>query len=162
MIFPGFLVNFQVFFSLLPPATKLGQCYIFTGICHFVNRGVLSQHALQVVSQHALQQVSRGGSAPGGGVPAPGVGGDGCLLWGGACSRGVGACSGGCGLLLWPSGLVAFWLKAAFWYGLLGGQKAITRPPHQKAITEGGAWWRPPRTATAAGGMHPTGMHSCS
>ena len=24
-----------------------------------------------------------------------------------------------------------------------------------------GAWWRPPRTATAAGGTHPTGMHSC-
>ena len=23
------------------------------------------------------------------------------------------------------------------------------------------AWWRPPGTATAAGGMHPTGMHSC-
>ena len=21
--------------------------------------------------------------------------------------------------------------------------------------------WRPPRTATAAGGTHPTGMHSC-
>ena len=25
----------------------------------------------------------------------------------------------------------------------------------------GGAWFRPPRTATAAGGMHPTRMHSC-
>ena len=25
----------------------------------------------------------------------------------------------------------------------------------------GGAWWRPPRTATAAGSTHPTGMHSC-
>ena len=25
----------------------------------------------------------------------------------------------------------------------------------------GGAWWRPPGTATAAGGTHPTGMHSC-
>ena len=25
----------------------------------------------------------------------------------------------------------------------------------------GGAWWSPPRTATAAGGTHPTGMHSC-
>ena len=23
----------------------------------------------------------------------------------------------------------------------------------------GGAWWRPPLTATAAGGTHPTGMH---
>ena len=25
----------------------------------------------------------------------------------------------------------------------------------------GGAWWRPPRTVTAAGGTHPTAMHSC-
>ena len=25
----------------------------------------------------------------------------------------------------------------------------------------GDTWWRPPRTATAAGGTHPTGMHSC-
>ena len=25
----------------------------------------------------------------------------------------------------------------------------------------GGAWWRPPGTATPAGGTHPTGMHSC-
>ena len=25
----------------------------------------------------------------------------------------------------------------------------------------GGSWWRPPGTGTAAGGMHPTGMHSC-
>ena len=36
--------------------------------------------------------------------------------------------------------------------------------------SQGGAWWRspqevpggdPPKKATAAGGMHPTGMHSC-
>ena len=26
----------------------------------------------------------------------------------------------------------------------------------------GDAWWRPPGTATAAGGTHPTGMHSRS
>ena len=38
--------------DLLPPATKLGQGYIFTGICDSVHRGV--------VSQHTLQQVSRG------------------------------------------------------------------------------------------------------
>ena len=31
----------------------------------------------------------------------------------------------------------------------------------REAATKGGAWWRPPRTATAAGGTHPTGMHSC-
>ena len=44
----------------LPPATKLGQGYVFTRVCDSVHRGVVSQHALQVVSQHALQQVSWG------------------------------------------------------------------------------------------------------
>ena len=43
--------------------------------------------------------------------------------------------SGGC---LLPGGL------------LLGG-----------SAPKGGVWWRPPRTATAVGGTHPTGMHSC-
>ena len=104
---------------------------------------MLSQHALQVVSQHASQQVSGGVSAPGGfalGVSAPGgsaVGG--MSAPGGVCSQGVCVCSQGmclfqgvsapggcmvwgCGLLLWPSGLVpsglvAFWLKVAFWFG---------------------------------------------
>ena len=60
-----------------------------------------------------------------------------------------------CDLLLWPSGLVAFRLKAAFWlkvvfcYGLLvwwpSGSPddhtrrlpSIRRPPNQKGITEG-------------------------
>ena len=28
-------------------------------------------------------------------------------------------------------------------------------------ICSGGAWWTHPPTATAAGSMHPTGMHSC-
>ena len=80
-----------------------------------------------------------------GGIPA-------CLaagLWG-VCSWGVSVpgsvCSGGvcswgsapggsapegwpsvmafcCGLLLCPSGLVAFWLKVAFWYGVLGARR---------------------------------------
>ena len=43
--------------TLLPPATKLGQGYVFTHVCDSVHRGVLFQHALQVVSQHPLQQV---------------------------------------------------------------------------------------------------------
>ena len=82
----------------LPPATKLGQGYIFTGVCDSVHRegGACSQ----------------GGSAPRGSAPGvvPGRGG-----------------------ILLPGGLL-----------------------------RGGAWWRPPQTATAAGGTHPTGMHSCS
>ena len=45
----------------LPPATKLGQGYVFTRVCDSVHGGgvVVSQHALQVVSQHALQVVSQ-------------------------------------------------------------------------------------------------------
>ena len=103
--------------------------------------GVLSQHALQVVSKHALQQVSRGGSAPGG-----------SLLQGG-------------GLLLCPS-VMAFWFGGLLIEGGLliwslgGPEDHNRRPPHQKATI---AWWKPspPGTATAAGGTHPTGMHSC-
>ena len=31
-----------------------------------------------------------------------------------------------------------------------------------RGLVPGGcAWWRPPGTATAADGTHPTGMHSC-
>ena len=66
----------------LPPATKLGQGYIFTGVCDSVHRGGGC--------------LVRGVSGPGGGV------------WSG---------------------------------GVPGGD--------------------PPGTATAAGGTHPTGMHSC-
>ena len=28
-------------------------------------------------------------------------------------------------------------------------------------LPSGGGWWRPPGTAAAASGTHPTGMHSC-
>ena len=48
---------------------SLGQGNIFTPVCHSVHRGVLSQHALQVVSPHALQ----GSAIPtciAGGIPA--------------------------------------------------------------------------------------------
>ena len=86
----------------LPPATKFGQGYIFTGVCHSAKGGV---------------------SAPGG-----------CLLPGrGVCSRGV---------CLLPGGVSAPRGGACSW-GVPGGD-----PP-------------PPGTATAAGGTHPTGMHSC-
>ena len=81
----------------LPSATKLGQGYIFTDVCHSVNRGVLPP----------------GGACSGG-----------CLFWGGACSLGG-------------------WVPVPW------------------GFCSGGTWWRPPRTATAAGGTHPTGKHSC-
>ena len=80
-----------------------------------------------------------GGGVPAlGGVPAP---------RGGVWSQGVPG-PGGC--LLWggclrPGGCL-----------LLGDLL-------QGDLLPGGAWWRPPTpgTATAAGGAHPTGMHSC-
>ena len=137
---------------------------LFTGECH------PSMHCRWYPSM----PYSRGVPGPRGGGLVPGGG------WG-VCSRGVPG-PRGCGLLLWPSvvafcygllvwwpsGLVAFWLKAASWYGLLGAEGHNRRPPHhkapyQKAITEGGVPGgdNPPGMATAAGGTHPTGMHSC-
>ena len=75
----------------LSPATKLGQGYIFTGMCDSVHRG--------------------------------------CLVPGGVCSRGECLVPGGC---LAPEG-----------------------------VPGPGTGGDPPETATAAGGTHPTGMHSC-
>ena len=71
--------NVLSFFFLLPPATKLGQGYVFTCVCDSVilgGEGVVSQHALQVVSQHALlvsshTQGEAEGVWPGGGSPGP-------------------------------------------------------------------------------------------
>ena len=42
------------------------------------------------------------------------------------------------------------------------GVSASGGPGPGGGMVRGGAWWRPPRTATAAGGTHPTGMYSCS
>ena len=95
-----FALQTSHFVIYLPPATKLGQGYIFTGVCHSVNMGGVC---------------SWGVSAPGGGVCSQGVSAPGGVsALGGVCSR--------------------------------GGQ------------VPGGD---PPGTATAAGGTHPTGMHSC-
>ena len=150
----------QVQKRLLPPAKKLGQGYIFTGVCHSVNRGgVLSQHALQVVSQHALQQVSGGSAHRGRGVPALGglllgglLPGGGCLLLGGCLLPGGllwgGLLWGGwpsvmafcCGLLLCPS-VMAFWFHGLLIEGGLlvwssgDAEGHNRRPPHQKTTT---------------------------
>ena len=114
--------------QLLPPATKLGQGYIFTGVCHSVN----------------------------GGVPGPG----GYLVPGGVCSwRGLlpgGAWSQGG--LLWgvpgPGGLLpGGLLQGGAWSWGVPGPWGVSAP--------GGCLVETPRMATAAGGTHPTGMHSC-
>ena len=92
------IYNFMKFviLSFLPPATKLGQGYIFTGVYDSVH-------------------------GSGWGVSAPGVPARGGYLLGGAC---------------------------------LGGARGLPGPG-------GGAVGDPPGMATAAGGKHPTGMHSC-
>ena len=48
----------------------------------------------------------------------------------------------------------------------VGGGRLVPAPGRGAWLGEGGlgpggAWSRHPRTATAAGGTHPTGMHSC-
>ena len=119
---------------LLQPANEVWCKVIFLHL--FV---ILFTGGWGVVSQHAFQQ---GGSAPRG-LPGPGgllLGG--CLVWGvwsgGSASGGClvwGVCSRGC---------------------LVGGVPGLG-----EVCFFGGAWWRPPRTATAVGGTHPTGMLSC-
>ena len=129
---------------------KLGQGYIFTGICDSVRGGgvVVSTHPLQVVSQHALQQVSReavsqhalqvsrphpGGKLRGiwpGGYPGPHPRGK---------LRGI-----------WPGGSPCPHPRGklrGIWLG--GGSPG----PHLGRSA--------PREATPAGSTHPTGMHSC-
>ena len=65
-----------------------------------------------------------------------------CLVSGGAWSRGEVPGPGACG----PGGVPG-----------PGGMPGLGG-----CLILGGAWWRPPPgTATAAGGTHPTGMHSC-
>ena len=137
---------------------------VFTGVCLSMggcyasmpcSRGVLSQHALQVVSQHALQQ---GGAIPAciaGGIPA-------CLTAGGSPL-------GGCLVL---GGLVDTPLQAHTNWGKLRGIRSRSTPkgqiqggsdpgPHPRGKFRGIRTRPPPRTTTAVGGTHPAGMHSC-
>ena len=118
------------------PQQSWGKVIFSQASVILLTRGVLSQHALQVVSQYALQHLSVGVPGPGG-VCSWGR----CLLLGGCLVLGesaLGGCLvlwglllGWCGLLLWPSSLL-------FEGGLLvwpfGGPEGHNRrPPHQKA-----------------------------
>ena len=47
-------------FTFLPPATKLGQGYVFTGVCHSVNRGeYLTPHPPDLEQTHPPRTWSR-------------------------------------------------------------------------------------------------------
>ena len=139
--------NIMQKFYLLPPATKLGQGNVFTGVCDSVNRGGCypSMHCRWYPGMPCSRSPGGGGLLQEGVVPGPegeGVPTPGGKGWG------------------WPS-VMAFCYALLVWWSSGGGAEGYNRrPPHQKAVTV--AWWRPsPRTATAAGGTHPTGMHSC-
>ena len=131
---------------LLLPANEVWGKVIFLNLSVILFRGggVLSQYALQVVSQHALQQVSRGSGIPAclAGFQAHTQGGSlGVSGWGGLQANTQGGSWGGSGPGPQPRGK----LRGVCSRGgcLLGG--VCETPP----------------TATAAGGTHPTGMHSC-
>ena len=143
------------------PQTKV----IFSEACvkNSVHRGgVVSQHALQqvsgglVVSQHALQQVSRGWypSMPCR-FPGPHPGGKFRGIW-----PGLGGGSPG----PHPRGkLRGIWLgesPAPHPEGSAPGGGGVCSQG-ASAWSRGEVWRPPPRTATAADGTHPTGMHSC-
>ena len=95
-------------------------------------------------------------SGPGGGVPAPM--GD-LVLSGGACSHkesgpeGEGACSWG--FWSWGVGVPAWGVW--FWEWSVG--PALWGVCSRGCLIRG-VVYRPPVMATAAGGTHPTGMHS--
>ena len=134
--------------------------------CVSVHRGgVLSQHALQVVSQHALQQrgclllwggcLVLGGSAPGGGAWSRGGSGGDPLKMTRPTTRGE---------------IEGDQIQAHSQGGNWGGPDPGPQPRgklrgiRSRSTAKGeieGDHIRPPPTATAAGGTHPTGMHSC-
>ena len=135
----------------LPPATKLGQGNVFTGVCDSINRGMSA----------------RGVPAPGGvsalgGVPAP-EGGvcsqGGCLVWGVWFWGGSGP-----GREVYPPFFSIFFsiffskLFFNFWSIILSFvhlfHTTITTTTTIKAPL-------PPNDGQWAGGTHPTGMHSC-
>ena len=118
---------------------------------------MLSQHALQVVSEHTLQQVLGGGGVVGG-IRACLAGFQAHTQRGslGGSGRGVSSPT--------AKGEVEGDLVQAH---SQGGSCGPGQHPRGKlrGIWPGdacsGVCGDPPMTATAAGGMHPTGMHSC-
>ena len=122
-----------------PLSTKLGQGNVFTGVCDSVNGG----------------RCLVPGGVCFGGVPGPGGG---CLLPEGCLVPGVSA-PGGCLVL---GGCLLRGMPGPGWVSTPGGCLLLGR-----CLVPGGCLsdlveTPSPRMATAAGGMHSTGMHSCS
>ena len=118
--------------TYLPPANEVWGKVIFSEACvkNSVHRGW-------------YLPPRGGGGVPGLGVSAPG----GVPAPGGSAPRGVPG----------PGGVVCS--QGGAWSGgscLLPGGCLV----RGSCLLQGGAWWRSPRMANAAGGTHPTGMHS--
>ena len=128
----------------LPPATKLAQGYIFTGVCDSVHTGgvCVFPGGACVVARGGMHGCWGGGHAwlPGGCVWLPG-GVHGC--------RGEGACvvAGGHVIARGMHGS-----RGHAWGGMPGCQGACM-------VARGHAW--DTRYSQWVGGTHPTGMHSC-
>ena len=77
------------------------------------------------------------------------------LFTGGVCSqeRGSAAREGGCLVLRGVPGPRGVCSWGGAWSGGVPGPGGV--------CSWGCVWWGPPGTGTAAGGTHPTGMHSC-
>ena len=122
------------FFLITARKRSLGQGNIFRSVCQeFCSRGGIPGlgGAWSWEGAWSGGVPGPGGAGPGG-VPVPKGG---CLVWGGAWSGGSPGPQ--------PNGkLRGIW----------------SRSTHKGEVE--GSWPGPP-TATAAGGTHPTGMHSC-
>ena len=146
--------------SFLPPTMKLGQGYIFTGICDSVNRGVCLVWGSLVW----------GCLIPRGCLVLGGVWSWGFWSWGYAWSQGVSGPGGlvpggsGPGGISGPGGCAWSWGVPGPGGICCQGDLLLGCVPGPGGLLLGGLLvpgWDPPGTGTAAGGTHPTGMHSC-
>ena len=120
-----------------PPANEVCEGYVFTPVCHSVQRG----RCLGPGPGGRLGGLARGVSRP---RPRGEVGGSG---WGSRLTPGgvQAHTQGGVG---WVSRPTPGDVQAQAQRGCIPTCTEADSPP-------------PPQTATAAGGTHPTGMHSC-
>ena len=131
--------------TFLPPATKLGQVYVFTHVCDSVHGGRCpGPHLGGRLRRLAGGRVSRPTSreevegSGGGDLQAHTQGGIQAHTGGGS----PGPHPGRVGLQATPGG-------------------EVSRPTPGGGSVSFHARINPPPMATAAGGTHPTGMHSC-
>ena len=138
---------------LLPPATKLGQGNVFTGVCDSVNSGVSASVHAGIPHTPQSRHPPRADTPP---LQAHSQGGN----WGGSDPGPH------------PSGKLRGIRSRPTPKGEIEGIRSRPTPKGEiegdqiQAHTQGGNWGGsepdpPPTTTTAAGRTHPTGMHSC-